>query len=276
MRKSTYFTKSELAMFKKQGSIFNDDQMKIINRKTPKSEIEIKIDKSGFKHKSVKAAYVKALVMIVTGGNFSFEVKSREFIPETREVLIEGRLILNSIIGIKNYRDQLGQHYLNSRLETSGNTSKSYPADIGNGYKAATSDAFKKCASEFGFCWDIYGQEHATQKDEEQPKLDHSETKKLERLNHFLTEAKTPDAIELVYNKYLGTSTETETSKDLLELHMNRAIKFNQDSTKQIPCIDCKRCILNDTQSNHYHFCERNGEIIIDIEKDSCDVATKI
>lgn len=225
MRKANYFTPSELAMFNQQEPVFNKAQMKIINRKTPDSEIEIKQDESGFTYKSVKVAYVKALVSLVSGGNFSFEIKSREFIPSTREVLIEGRLTIHLPNGKSIIREQFGQHYLNVKTESANNTTKTFASDIGNGYKAAASDAFKKCASEMGFCWDIYGQEHSEKKKEEQPELDHAEKKKLERLEHFLKDCKTGDDVEFTYNKYLETAEESEASKTILTKHMERVLQ---------------------------------------------------
>ena len=224
MRKANYFTPSELALFNAQEPIFNEAQMKIINRKTPKSEIEVKTDKSGFTYKSIKAAYVKALVTLVTGGNFSFEVKSREFLQATREVLVEGRLTI-WIKGRSIVREQFGQHYLNTKIDTEGSGAKTYASDIGNGYKAAASDAFKKCASEFGFCWDIYGQEHADKKKEDVPEANHADKKKLERLEFFLSSSKVVEEIESTYNKYLETGEETEASKVLLKKHYNRVMK---------------------------------------------------
>lgn len=221
MRKANYFTKSELEMFDSQDPIFNGKQMKIINRKTPASEVETKQDKSGFTYKSVKVAYVKALVSLVSGGNFSFEIKSREFIPSTREVLVEGRLTMR-VNGKTIVREQFGQHHLNVKTEVNGNTTKTFASDIGNGYKAACSDSFKKCSSELGFCWDIYNQERAEDKKEEQPELDHAEKKKLERLEHFLNESDTVESITHNYNIHLKTSPESEASKAILKKHMER------------------------------------------------------
>ena len=232
MKKENHFTKNELLMFNSQDPIFSKAQMKIINRKTPEAQIEIKQDKSGHSYKSVKASYIKSLVMLVTGGNFDFEIKSSEFIPSTRETVCRGRLTIHSTEKsffrsrkISSFREQFGQHYLNAKTDINGNTTTTYAADIGNGYKAACSDLFKKLASEFGFCWDIYGQEHAEKKKEEQPEPNHSEKKKLERLVHFLKECKNANEVENVYNKYLESSEETEAAKTILTQHMKRFIK---------------------------------------------------
>lgn len=224
MRNKTYFTEAELKMFLTNKPLFNERQMKFINRKTPESEIEIKTDKGGFKYKSVKAAYVKALVTMVTGGNYDFEIISEEFIPSTKETKVKARLTIRSN-GQTSFREQIGQHYCNSKTDVEKNKTTTYTSDIGNGYKAAASDAFKKCASEFGFCWDIYGQEHAEKKKTEQPELNHAEKTKLKRLEHFLKEAKTIKSIEHTYNEYLKTAEETEASKDLLKLYLTPFVK---------------------------------------------------
>ena len=222
MKKSNYFTMLWSEMFGNHDSIFSRYQLKIINQPTPKEHIELKVDKDGFKYKSVKASYVKRLVMLVVGGNFDFEIKSREFIASTRETLVEGRLTIYTFEGRAIVREQFGRHYLNSKTEVNGNKTISRASDIGNGYKAAASDAFKKCASEFGFCWDIYGQERAIEKVEEQPEPSNKEAKKLVRLNHFLSDAKTPEQIQEVYNTYLKTANETKPSENLLVMHLER------------------------------------------------------
>jgi len=225
--KKNYFTPNELKLFNSQDPIFNEIQMKIVNRRTPESEVEVKTDKSGFEYKTVKAAYIKALVALVSGGNYSFQIKSREFISSTREVLVEGRLTL-FVNGKQIIREQFGQHYLNFKTETVEGSAKTYTkaSDIGNGYKAAASDAFKKCASEFGFCWDIYGQEHAEKKKEEIVVPQHGDVKKMERLNFFLKQCTSTEAIEHVYDNWLYNSKETEDSKNLLKEHMTRVLKL--------------------------------------------------
>lgn len=220
MKSNTYFSKSEMALFESHNPIFNESQMKIINRKTPDSAIEIKTDKNGNKYKSVKADFVKAIVMLATGGRYDFHIISEDYIPIANEIRVKSRLTIfsNSIPFI---REQIGQHYLTLRTEIIGNISKLIPCDFGNAYKAAASDSFKKCASEFGFCWDIYGQDHAETKTE-LPPLNHAEKKKLERLEHFLKEALTADEIERVYNVFLETASESEGSKLLLSTHLQR------------------------------------------------------
>lgn len=226
------FSKKELELFNSQKPIFNSDQMKFINRKTPASEIEIKKDKDGFEYKSVKASYMKALVFMVTGGNFSFEIKSREYIAATKETLVEGRLTIN-VNGQTFSREQFGQHYINTKPEATGSKTANIPSDIGNSYKAAATNAFKKCLSEFGFCWDVFGQERAEKKIEEIPELDHAEKKKLERLSHFLKQASSPEELDEIYSKYLETDKETIHSKEVLATHLERLLEALKKSSSK-------------------------------------------
>ena len=217
MRTQTLFTPSELDLYSHRKPLFDKEQIKLIGKKTPKNEIEVKTE-GGFTHKSVKVGYVKAFVNLVTGGNYSFEIKSRDFIQASNEVIVEGRLtIWNKDKTVVSSREQFGQHYLRMKAATEGHSTKSYPADIGNGYKAAASDAFKKCASEFGFCWDIYGQETADKKKAAIPEASHADNKKLERLEHFLSNSTSIAEAEGCYNTYLDTAEETEASKALFK-----------------------------------------------------------
>lgn len=197
-------------------------QIAEIKKITPKSEIEVKTDKSGFMYKSVKAAYVKKRLSIIFGWNFDFEIKSREFLKATGEVLVEGRLTIrsgnNTII-----REQFGQHYTSTQTDANdGGGTTTHPSDIGNAYKAAATDALKKCASEIGICWDVYGQEHSDKKKEEQPEPDHAEKKILERLEHFLAPCNTSAALDEVYGNFSDNHTETEATKKCLTKHIER------------------------------------------------------
>lgn len=209
MAKNNYFTKAELEIFSAQDPIFNEAQFKIINRKTPKSEIEENTDSSGNAYKSVTSAYVKALVTLVTGGNYNFEIKDQAFLSASKEIKTTARLTIVSN-GKTFIREQNGKSECN--------------IPTANAYKSSASDAFKKCASEFGFCWDIYSQESTDNKTGD-PELDHAELKKLERLEHFLKGCKDGDEVEGTYETYLATAKETEASKALLEKYMNLAIK---------------------------------------------------
>lgn len=225
MRKSSLFSKKELALFTSSTPIFNDDQMKFINKKTPASEIEVKTDKDGHPYKTVKASYVKALLMMVTGGNYNFVIKTSRLVKSTSEAVVEGCLTIN-LNGRSASRDQFGQHYLIKRTETSADEKEKVKlvSDVGNGYKAAATDALKKCAAEFGFCWDIFSQERSDLKKKELPEVTHAEQKILDRLEHFLKNAANEEELEAHYEKFLEASDETANSKALFQGYMNRIL----------------------------------------------------
>jgi len=223
------FSKKELSLFNSQNPIFNEEQIKFINRKTPDSQTELKEDKNGCKYKSVKASYIKALLMMVTGGNYNFEVKSREIFELTKEVIVEARLTI--VVNGKTFvREQIGQHHLTPETitvtENGKQVSKSIPSDIGNGYKSATTNALKKCASEFGFCWDIYNQERSDKKKESLPALPYTEQKIIDRLNSFLIETTTEEEAFKVYVDFLNNKEETPHSKNAINKHLKTLKKL--------------------------------------------------
>lgn len=229
MRTKTLFTQKELNAFAAINPIFNDQQMAIINRPTPKEAIEIK-EENGRKFKSVKSAYAKAFVMMVTGGRYDFKIKNKEHHTPTKECIVEGALTIyrdSDELQRGATREQIGRHYLTTgKIESpSGGRPILISENVGDGYKAAASDCFKKCASEFGFFWDIYGQEieeGKPHKDTPQP-LSHSEQAKLNRLEEFLLKAATTDEAEMHYDTYLETAKEeTDQSKTLFEKHYKR------------------------------------------------------
>ena len=211
--KRNYLSKAERGLLPEK-PIFTQHQIDLINAKTPKSEID-------FTYKSVKAAYVKKRLTLIFGWDFDFIIKSREFLQATKEVLVEGRLTIRTqndpII-----REQFGQHYTNTATDLNDGSTTTHPSDIGNGYKAAATDALKKCASELGLFWDIYGQEHSDQKKAEQPEPDHAEKKILERLEHFLSECSTVNAVEKVYKQYSDNHEENQPALDLYRKHIAR------------------------------------------------------
>lgn len=209
MKKHLY-TPQELKIYKNGNAIFNDEQMRLINKPTPEEYTEIKTDREGFTYKSVKVAYVKTLVNLVTGGNYSFIIKSKEFIANSHEVVVEARLQIGDAI-----REQIGQNYLNIVTDVTEGVKRSYAQNIGNAYKAATSDAFKKCASEFGFCWDIYGEQEFTEEQKKNIEVNYQELKKYERLDNFLKQCTNIDQLENTYERYLLTAKETAESKEI-------------------------------------------------------------
>ena len=201
---------------------FTKRQLLEIRKRTPQSEIETKEDETGFKYRTVKGSYMKKKMNIIFGWNYDFQIISREHYSASKEVLVLGRLTIrsgsNTII-----KEQFGKHYLQSKTTTSGNRTTSAAANIGNGFKSAATDAFKKCASEIGLCWDVYTNE--APEGEKQPEMNHQDTKVYERLEHFLSKCDTVEALEETFENFeRETNNITDEQKLLLAKHMRRVL----------------------------------------------------
>lgn len=213
------FTKHQIENL--SGLAFTKDQIKQLSKPTPAKETETKEDEQGRKYKSVKASFMKRQMNLIFGFNYDFQIVSREFV--SGEALVHGRLIIRSN-GHTVTKEQFGKCNVIFETKQNGNRKTSAPSNIGNSYKAAATDAFKKCASEIGLCWDIYSQEP------EEPKKEKPETKEAteqaqkitERFEHFLKNSKSLQEVEKVISNFYANSDETEIRKSLCEQYRNK------------------------------------------------------
>lgn len=137
---------------------FTDEQIELINEPTPEEEIEFKEDENGFKYKTVTGAYMKRRMNLIFGHNYDFEILGREYFSAGGEVLVHGRLTVRSG-KFTVIKEQFGKHLISLVVKSSTYRTTQAPVNIGNAFKSAATDAFKKCASELGLCRDIYTQE---------------------------------------------------------------------------------------------------------------------
>jgi hypothetical protein len=200
---------------------FNKEQIKLLSKPTPDKEIEIKIDEDGNKYKTVKGSYMKRQMNLIFGFNYDFQIVSREFI--SGETLVHGRLTVRSS-KLTIIKEQFGKNNVSFTTKTSGNRTVSSAANIGNSYKAAATDAFKKCASELGLCWDIYSQEPEEPKKEvpEAKEATEQAQKITERFIHFLKISTSAQAVENVISNFYANSGETDIRKALSEEYRNK------------------------------------------------------
>jgi len=184
-----YLTKAELAAMLKMNSGLSNNQIKEVVKKTPESEIEIRKDENGIKFKSVKGSYIKKKLTLIFGFCWSFEVTSSQYIKECRETVVKGRLSITLSNGNVVVREQFGRHYLSVKKGAK------MVYNIGDGYKSAATDALKKCASEFGVCWDIYSQ------DVEKPKEEKAPSEEDKRVIAFINKAKNLEELEVTVSQ---------------------------------------------------------------------------
>lgn len=139
----------------KQSSLFNTDQQALLHRRTPKKHTFERPAKGGGRWTYVTGQYVERFLDALTGHDWDFTIK--EFQQYDDSVVVLGRLTVR--VGIKKSerqeitKEQFGRADIKFRQNTKT------PLDLGNDFKAASTDALKKCASLLGVAWDIYGKD---------------------------------------------------------------------------------------------------------------------
>lgn len=132
---------------KVENNALNGFQVQMLLKRTPSVFVKERPAKGGGKWKFVSAGYVKKCLNIMFGWDWDFEVVSEQII--CNQVLVKGRLTCRTN-GKTIVKMQFGKKEIMYKKGTQD------PLDIGNDFKAATSDALKKCAAEIGIAADIY------------------------------------------------------------------------------------------------------------------------
>lgn len=131
-------------------SLINEDQFNFLFRKTPENYKYTRPAKGGGQWTYVKGTYVKKVLNFVTGFNWDFEVVKEHLMIEAKQIIVLGRLTAR-LDGQEVTKMQYGR----ADIKFKRNTQE--PVDLGNDFKAAATDALKKCASELGVAQDVYG-----------------------------------------------------------------------------------------------------------------------
>lgn len=142
------------------------DQIRFLLGKTPPDHIYKRPAKGGGEWEYVTGTYVQKVLNFVFGWNWDFDVVEQWEYPRLNDspkyVVVKGKLTVR-VIKNKQLREvsktQFGRadvkyktKYVNNKKVVSDE-----PLDIGNDYKAASTDALKKCASMLGIASDVYG-----------------------------------------------------------------------------------------------------------------------
>lgn len=204
--KKSYLSGSERKIYLNSKGLFTADALAVIEQKTPASEIEIATDAQGNEVKSVKARYVKHILTIVSSGNYVFNVLKNELVGD--EVVVHARLAMqNTVI------EQFGTFRVSK-------DARGRWLDYGNAVKSATTDALKKCASEYGICWDIYRRDNV--KKEVKKQHDYKTLKKIENFNEFLKRASSNEEVNRCVGQYLESKDAKYSDiKEQVELRIN-------------------------------------------------------
>lgn len=149
----TTIEQSELT--KSSDNVLNANQLSFLLQKTPENHIYERPAKGGGKWKFVTGVYVKKVLNLIFGWDWSFEVVEHKIDLQLKQAYVLGKLTVRS-----NNRDivkmQFGRVDIKFKKAVDTDSGMRIPLDVGNDLKAATTDALKKCASELGIASDVY------------------------------------------------------------------------------------------------------------------------
>jgi hypothetical protein len=143
----------------------NEAQVDFLLQRTPKHEIKTRQGRGGLQFSYVEHGYVTERLNLVFGFNWDFEVTDKQILDD--EVIVEARLTVRTPGGQTIVKTQFGGAEI--KRHASGPRS-GRPLSIADDYKAAASDALKKCASLLGVGLDLYGRDRPYDNEEAQAK----------------------------------------------------------------------------------------------------------
>lgn len=127
---------------------FTTKQMNLIMSRTPERHIKERPIPGGGTAKFVAGQYMINMLNLLTGFRWSFDVLSEN--EKHKQIIVKGQLTAEFKDGTKIIKTQFGRSMVKYHK---GSTD---PVDYGNDFKAASTDALKKCASQMGIAWDVY------------------------------------------------------------------------------------------------------------------------
>jgi len=215
-----------------ENSPFSPRQLLNILQKTPAKHVYRRPAKGGGEWDYVTGTYVKKVLNYVFGWMWNFEVKDKGIEGDCLWIL--GRLTVKDSNGNEIFKEQFGRADVKFKTMPDPKDSKKRIRtdkylDYGNDLKAATTDALKKCAAEFGIASDIYGKNEFQEVSPETKKSilnaeDPATANQIDIISNLMKNRKiTGAAVTMYLAKYKVT--------DLLEMTKGEAVKIMQDLT---------------------------------------------
>ena len=140
---------------------FSEAQVDFLLQRTPRHEIKQRQGRGGQRFSYVEHGYVTERLNLVFGFNWDFEVVDKEMLED--EVIVEAKLTVRTPGGQTIVKTQFGGAEI--KRHASGARS-GRPLSVADDYKAAASDALKKCASLLGVGLDLYGRDRPEEADD--------------------------------------------------------------------------------------------------------------
>lgn len=147
-------TAKELSLISDELNLLNEAQVAQLLKRTPKKFTRTRPAKGGGEWTYVSGSYMKKVLNIMFGFNWSFEILDKQKFGD--EMVVHGRLTVKTPKG-EVIKEQFGNKDIIYKKQRD-NEGNRVPLSLGNDLKAAATDALKKCAAEIGIAADIYGQ----------------------------------------------------------------------------------------------------------------------
>lgn len=129
-----------------------ENQLAFLLGRTPANHIFRRKGKGGQEFEYVTGIHIKKVLNYVFGWLWSFEIVSERL--DEKQVIVQGKLTINDKKGNPLIiKMQYGRADIKKLKDGTGSV------DLGNDFKAAATDALKKCASEIGIAGDVYGRQ---------------------------------------------------------------------------------------------------------------------
>jgi hypothetical protein len=133
-----------------QDNSLNANQLALLMKRTPDKFVRNRPAKGGGTWTYVSGGYIRKVLNLMFGWDWDFEVLSE--IERGNQVIVKGKLTCR-VNGRAIVKTQFGCKEIMYKRGTQD------PLNLGNDYKAAATDALKKCAADIGIASDIYGKD---------------------------------------------------------------------------------------------------------------------
>ena len=170
----------------------NASQLALLLKKTPKQYVHTRPAKGGGTWDYVSGGYVRKVLNLMFGWDWDFEVVSEQVVG--KQVIVKGKLTCR-VNGRQIVKMQFGCKEVICRSGTET------PLNLGNDFKAAATDALKKCAAELGIAADIYNKQDFKEITVNTQSNDQvNDLTEVKRITDFIADAKTPELLVTVYD----------------------------------------------------------------------------
>lgn len=194
-------------------SVFTPAQMQRLFRPTPAEHIH-QLSKGGKTFSYVEGGYIRRQLDVLFGFDWDFEVVS--IVRDGDSIICQGKLTGRTETSQPIVKMQFGGSTVKFKKGTHD------PLDIGNDYKAAATDALKKCAADFGIARDVYyANEFVEAKIIESEAIEDAQSEKETKQIEELTRELSDDEKDAVL-------------KDLLGLDVNTKMRYLKNATGKI------------------------------------------